>query len=88
MSSEMIGALGLGLLLVLMVLRVPVALCMLIVGVGGFAQVISWSAAMSMVKSVPVEVLSNYSFRNLWALPNWQQAYLRSNAYHRSIQRL
>ncbi len=62
MSSEMIGALGLGLLLVLMVLRVPVALCMLIVGVGGFAQVISWSAAMSMVKSVPVEVLSNYSF--------------------------
>ncbi|NRB56948.1 MAG: TRAP transporter large permease [Salinicola sp.] len=62
MSSEMIGALGLGLLLVLMVLRVPVALCMLIVGVGGFAQVISWGAALSMVKSVPVEVLSNYSF--------------------------
>ncbi|MBZ9540309.1 MULTISPECIES: TRAP transporter large permease [Modicisalibacter] len=62
MSSEMIGALGLGLLLVLMVLRVPVALCMLIVGVGGFSQVISWGAAVSMVKSVPVEVLSNYSF--------------------------
>ncbi|KXS38037.1 MAG: TRAP transporter large transmembrane protein [Halomonadaceae bacterium T82-2] len=62
MSSEMIGALGLGLLLVLMVLRVPVALCMLIVGVGGFSQVISWGAAISMVKSVPVEVLSNYSF--------------------------
>ncbi|MCE3028466.1 TRAP transporter large permease [Salinicola sp. DM10] len=62
MSSEMIGAVGLGLLLVMMVLRVPVALCMLCVGVGGFAQVISWSAAISMVKSVPVEVLSNYSF--------------------------
>ncbi|GAA5174907.1 MULTISPECIES: TRAP transporter large permease [Halomonadaceae] len=62
MSSEMIGALGLGLLLVLMVLRVPVALCMLIVGVVGFSQVISWGAAISMVKSVPVEVLSNYSF--------------------------
>ncbi|MBZ9557778.1 MULTISPECIES: TRAP transporter large permease [Modicisalibacter] len=62
MSSEMIGAVGLGLLLVMMVLRVPVALCMLFVGVGGFSQVISWSAAISMVKSVPVEVLSNYSF--------------------------
>lgn len=62
MGSETIGALGLGLLLVLMVLRVPVALSMLIIGVVGFAQVISWGAAISMVKSVPVEVLSNYSF--------------------------
>lgn len=62
MGSETIGALGLGLLLVLMVLRVPVALSMLIIGVAGFAQVISWGAAISMVKSVPVEVLSNYSF--------------------------
>lgn len=62
MGSETIGALGLGLLLVLMVLRVPVALTMLIVGVVGFAQIISWGAAISMLKSVPVEVLSNYSF--------------------------
>lgn len=62
MSSEAIGALGLVLMLVLMVLRVPVALSMLIVGVGGFSQVIDWNAAISMVKSVPVDVLSNYSF--------------------------
>lgn len=62
MSSELIGALGLGGLLVLMVLRVPVALCMLIVGVVGFSLIISWDAAISMVKSVPVEVLTNYSF--------------------------
>ncbi|WP_089796560.1 TRAP transporter large permease [Halomonas korlensis] len=62
MSSEMIGAIGLVLLLVLMVLRVPVALTMLIVGVVGFAQVISWSAAIAQLKTVPVEVLSNYSF--------------------------
>ncbi|MDR9440278.1 MAG: TRAP transporter large permease [Halomonas sp.] len=62
MGSEMIGAIGLGLLLVLMVLRVPVALTMLIVGVVGFAQVISWSAAIAQLKTVPVEVLSNYSF--------------------------
>ncbi|WP_431025156.1 TRAP transporter large permease [Halomonas sp. H5] len=62
MGSEMIGALGLALLLVLMVLRVPVALTMLVVGVVGFAQVISWSAAIAQLKTVPVEVLSNYSF--------------------------
>ncbi|WP_445000356.1 TRAP transporter large permease [Halomonas mongoliensis] len=65
MSSEMIGGIGLIgllLLLLLLVLRVPVALAMLIVGVVGFAQVISWGAALSMVKSVPVDVLSSYSF--------------------------
>ncbi|MGQ7249469.1 TRAP transporter large permease [Halomonas sp. V046] len=62
MATETIGAIGLGLLLVLMVLRVPVALSMLLVGVGGFSQVIGWEAAVSMLKSVPVEVLSNYSF--------------------------
>ncbi|WP_136068566.1 TRAP transporter large permease [Modicisalibacter radicis] len=62
MGSEMIGGIGLALLLVLMMLRVPVALTMLIVGVVGFAQVINIGAALSMVKSVPVEVLSNYSF--------------------------
>ncbi|MBB3139618.1 TRAP transporter large permease [Halomonas organivorans] len=62
MASEMIGTLGLGGLLVLMILRVPVALTMLVVGVVGFAQVISWDAAISQLKTVPVEVLSNYSF--------------------------
>ena len=62
MGSEMIGAIGLGALLLLMVLRVPVALAMLVVGVVGFAQVISWGAAIAQLKTVPVEVLSNYSF--------------------------
>ncbi|WP_165857525.1 TRAP transporter large permease [Marinobacter sp. JSM 1782161] len=62
MASEMIGAIGLGALLVLMVLRVPVALTMLIVGFVGFAQVITWDAAIAQLKTVPVEVLSNYSF--------------------------
>lgn len=62
MGSEMIGGIGLASLLVLMMLRVPVALSMLIVGVVGFSQIINMGAALSMVKSVPVEVLSNYSF--------------------------
>ena len=62
MATETIGGIGLLLLLVLMILRVPVALAMLLVGVGGFATIIDLGAAVSMLKSVPVEVLSNYSF--------------------------
>lgn len=62
MASEIIGAIGLGALLILMILRVPVALTMLIVGVVGFAQVTTWDAAIAQLKTVPVEVLSNYSF--------------------------
>ncbi|WP_144981017.1 TRAP transporter large permease [Halomonas sp. C22] len=62
MGSEAIGAIGLGCLLVLMILRVPVALTMLVVGVVGFASIISWDAAIAQLKTVPVEVLSNYSF--------------------------
>ena len=62
MATETIGGFGLLLLLVLMILRVPVALAMLLVGVGGFATIIDLGAAVSMLKSVPVEVLSSYSF--------------------------
>ncbi|MBY5929394.1 TRAP transporter large permease [Halomonas denitrificans] len=62
MATEWIGAMGLAVLLGLMILRVPVALAMLVVGVGGFALIIDAGAAVSMLKSVPVEVLSNYSF--------------------------
>ncbi|MCL5424118.1 MAG: C4-dicarboxylate ABC transporter permease, partial [Gammaproteobacteria bacterium] len=53
MGSEAIGAIGLGCLLILMILRVPVALTMLIVGVVGFAQVVSWDAAIAQLKTVP-----------------------------------
>ncbi|MBY6207335.1 MULTISPECIES: TRAP transporter large permease [Halomonas] len=62
MATEWTGAMGLAVLLGLMILRVPVALAMLVVGVGGFAVIIDAGAAVSMLKSVPVEVLSNYSF--------------------------
>lgn len=62
MTSDMIGYLGMVGLLVLLVIRVPVALCMLLVGFIGFAGVISVEAAISMLKSVPLEVLTNYSF--------------------------
>ncbi|WP_106475607.1 TRAP transporter large permease, partial [Phytohalomonas tamaricis] len=62
MTPEMIGFVGMGLLLVLLALRVPVALCMLLVGFFGFANVISFDAAFAMAKSVPLDVLTNYDF--------------------------
>jgi tripartite ATP-independent transporter DctM subunit len=62
MSSDLIGYIGLGALLVLLVLRVPVALSMLIVGFVGFSAVISLDAAVAMIKSVPLEALTSYSF--------------------------
>lgn len=62
MANEMIGGIGLVSLLVLMLLRMPVALTMIVVGVVGFSQITSVGAALSMMKSVPVEVLSSYSF--------------------------
>lgn len=62
MGSEVIGLYGLAGLITLLVLRVPVALAMMVVGVVGFAQIISWPAAFSMLKNVPTSVLSSYSF--------------------------
>ncbi|MCM5704862.1 TRAP transporter large permease [Larsenimonas salina] len=62
MTSDMIGYIGMAGLLVMLVLRVPVALSMLVTGFLGFASVIDVDAAISMMKSVPVEVLTNYSF--------------------------
>jgi tripartite ATP-independent transporter DctM subunit len=58
----MIGLWGMAGMLVLLALRVPVALSMLLVGFFGFANVISFDAALSMIKSVPLEVLTSYSF--------------------------
>lgn len=62
MTPEMIGLWGMAGMLVLLALRVPVALSMLLVGFFGFANVISFDAALSMIKSVPLEVLTSYSF--------------------------
>ncbi|PXF31668.1 C4-dicarboxylate ABC transporter permease [Pokkaliibacter plantistimulans] len=62
MSSEMIGGMSMGILLLLLVLRVPIALSMLLVGFFGFAAVTSMDAAISMLKSVPQEVLANYDY--------------------------
>ncbi len=62
MSPEIIGAIGLGVMILLVVLRVPVALSMLGVGVVGFAFVTTPDSALQMLKDIPTDVLAKYDF--------------------------
>ena len=62
MSPEIIGAIGLVVMILLVVLRVPVALAMLGVGLVGFGAVTAPSGALQMLKDIPVDVLAKYDF--------------------------
>ncbi len=62
MSPEIIGAVGLLCMIVMVMLRVPVALAMLGVGVVGFGAVTTPSGALQMLKDVPIDVLAKYDF--------------------------
>ena len=62
MSPEMIGAIGLICMIVLVVVRVPVALAMLVVGLVGFGTVTTPSGALQMLKDIPADVLAKYDF--------------------------
>lgn len=62
MSPEIIGAIGLVCMIILVMVRVPVALAMLLVGVLGFGAVTSPSGALQMLKDIPTDVLAKYDF--------------------------
>lgn len=62
MSPEIIGAIGIIVMITLVVIRVPVALAMLSVGVIGFGAINSPSGAIEMLKTIPVDVLAKYDF--------------------------
>lgn len=62
MSPEIIGAIGLLIMIILVVVRVPVALAMLGVGLVGFGAVTSSDGALQMLKDLPVDVLAKYDF--------------------------
>ncbi|MBV1789752.1 TRAP transporter large permease [Marinobacterium sp. D7] len=62
MSSSMIGLVCIGLMLVMMALRAPIALSMAAIGFFGFAWIIAFDPAMAILESGPFETLSNYSF--------------------------
>ena len=62
MSPEIIGAIGLLCMIAMVMLRVPVALAMLGVGLVGFGAVTAPIGAVQMLKDLPVDVLAKYDF--------------------------
>ena len=62
MSPEIIGGIGLLCMIAMVMLRVPVALAMLGVGLVGFGAVTAPIGAVQMLKDLPVDVLAKYDF--------------------------
>ncbi|MGK9067486.1 TRAP transporter large permease subunit, partial [Stutzerimonas chloritidismutans] len=52
MSSVEIGGLFLAILLVLLVVRIPIAIAMLLTGVGGYVAISGWAPLLSYLKTV------------------------------------
>lgn len=62
MTNAWIGAIVLATMLILMLLRIPVAFAMMLSGVLGFIYIIDLSSALEIIKTVPQEVWGNYHF--------------------------
>src|SRR5262249_32269629 len=61
MSVAIVGLLGVGLLLLLIFLRVPIAVALAVSGFVGYATLDGWSPALKMVGLVPYQLASAYS---------------------------
>jgi len=66
MSAEIVGVIGVLVLLALIALRIPIAYSMLLVGFLGFSCLVSPSAALNMVST---ELFSNFSSYTLSVIP-------------------
>ncbi len=66
MAPEIVGLVGVLILLVLIAMRIPIAYSMLIVGFFGFAYLVDPSAALNMVST---EIFSNFSSYTLSVIP-------------------
>lgn len=62
MTPQLIGLLSIAVLLLLIVLRCPIALAMILVGFGGFAAIVGFGPALAVLENGPFEVASHYSF--------------------------
>lgn len=61
MSVQMIGAIGMLALLVLIFLRVPVAVCLGIVGFLGYVALEGWAKATTVIGAAPFDIASGYA---------------------------
>ncbi|HZK28382.1 MAG TPA: TRAP transporter large permease [Thermoclostridium sp.] len=66
MTPEVIGLIGILIMLILIILKVPIAYSMFIVGFLGFAVIVTPNAALSMVGT---EIFSNFSSYTLSVIP-------------------
>ncbi|REG82642.1 TRAP transporter large permease [Marinomonas pollencensis] len=62
MSTSLIGLICIAFMMLLIVLRAPIALTMALIGFGGFAWIVAFDPAVSILANGPFETLSNYSF--------------------------
>ncbi len=62
MTPEQIGILGMGAMILLLALRVPVAFVMATVGFLGYAAVSGWTAAFKVAGMVPYSAIATYGF--------------------------
>jgi tripartite ATP-independent transporter DctM subunit len=61
MANSTVGLIGMGALLVLIFLRVPVGIAMGLVGFFGYAAIDGWSRALSVLGQAPFDVASGYT---------------------------
>lgn len=66
MDRTTIGAIGLGIALLMIFVRVPIGVAMGIVGFGGIAALVSWGAAIGIAKAIPYQLIGDW---NLSAVP-------------------
>lgn len=78
MSSVTMGFVGLGAILALVGLRMPIAVALALVGVVGIAQITSWSTTFSFMESVP------YDFSASWELSAAPMFLLMGSIIYRS----
>lgn len=60
MSSFLVALLGIAVLLLLLVFRMPVAVAMMVVGIGGYVSLSGWSPLLSYAKTSVYWAFSNY----------------------------
>ncbi len=61
MTPQMVGVIGMLVLLVLIFIRVPVAVALAVVGMAGYAAIEGWGKALLIVGTTPFEVASGYA---------------------------
>jgi C4-dicarboxylate transporter, DctM subunit len=65
MSAMAIGGIGMAVLFLLVFLKIPLAICMAVVGVGGIWYFTGWNAGFMALSMVPFSTVSSYSIASL-----------------------